>query len=869
MIRLTLALLSKKLGKGPSRCLAASMIFFLTALLLDYGNAAEARVVGLVVDDSGSMANRFETPLYATQIIISILNTQDRCFVTRLSAKGDIQEVDLAHRNEHMKSMRNHWYARQNVRTPYSPLDRMLERLVEVTEKGESASLLVVTDGHFTDEVPSAATLFRRYEDLRKKFRGESLQAFFVAFAPRGSDGDGVLAEIREQKVSENLLKVFNGREDVGSVTVREGRELYRALMDIIAQMVGVDPRKSEDFISHQDNVLKLHTPFTVSRLVIISTGSGASKAASVAGESIRTRERDVYHASMRKTDHLTRSVLGAGIYHLIPWPPLSSGKEEVITFDRSLGSGDVRVIFETAVRVLWEIHDRDGRTLPVDANGTIEIPQGQKFFIKAFLTEPKNGKEERIDFSSLPQKFEFSLHYEGQNKTADTSKMDIDMSTSTATGAVKFDRPGRYTVAVTARYPGFINKRARDLSVVIKEEMPVHIKLDAQGTGVCPGCSAERVELTYTVKEPYQDVLAVDVRSSAPAVSEYDVELRGTLPEGVRIKLPDGDTFRGGTFGKASLSCGGTKSARLLLQYNRDYDETAERDVSLTARARAPQKGEATLRIHLVPVTAGLTIEPAGSTLDPSGKDPFRLRVTSLDQGHGIYVKANGLQAPLHPDHIRVEGENIPFVSEIQEGTNLILLIPQKKWWCDCLTPSGTQDVTLTYRHPKTRQQASYTGAVELVPVGLWERCWREILGFLVFLFLILKMWCLALTYRFPRRSCLCVERQDAPYNKQELRLHRWRDYAWPPCGSAARKILGFNIQAGPNGVLLRHEKWYTDSLVGGMGTLPSQFEENGFKPMTIGWGEVIMDNTDTMNQITYRFVRDNSRSGDDDGLL
>lgn len=824
------------------------------------GKNAEARVVGLVVDDSGSMLNRFETPLYVTQLIISVLNNNDRCFVTRLSARGDIQEVDLAHRNEHMESMRKHWYAKENARTPYFPLDQMLARLVEVTDKGESASLLVVTDGQFTDDVNPPESLCKRYETLRQNFKGESLQTFFVAFAPRGSKGDEVLTTIQQQKVRENLLKVFNGREDVGSVTVREGRELYRALIDIIAQMVGVDPRKSEDVISTQNKVLKLHPPFTVSRMVVISTGSRDSRAASVVGESFQTRERNSYRASMRSTDHLTSKVLGADVYHLIPWPPVVPEKEEIITFDRPLSAGDVRVIFETAVRVLWELYDRDGRSLPVDANGILEIPQGQTFFVKAFLTEPKNGKEERIDFSRLHQKPEFSLHYEGQNKATDTAEMDIDMATSTATGTVKFDRPGRYTVAVTASYPGFINKRARDLTVVIKEEIPVDIKLDAQGIGACPRCSADRVELTYTVKESYQDVLAIDVQSTAPAAGEYDLALSGPLPKGVRIKLPGGNHLHGGTFGKASVSCGGAKSARLLLQYNSEYGDTEKREISLTARARTPQKGEATLQIHLVPMTAGLTLDPAGSTLDPSGKEPFRLKVTSLGQRQGIYVKANGLQAPLHPDHIRVEGENVPFTSEIQEGTNLILLIPQEKWWCNCLTPSGTHHVTLTYRHPKTKQQGSYTGAVELVPVGLWERCWREILGLLIFLLLVMKIWCLSRTYRFPRHACLCVEREDAPYNKQELSFHRWRDYVYPLCGSARRKIQGFNCQAGGNSVLLKYEKWYLEDLEYNMVALPSCFEESGFKPITIGWGEVI---TDEMHQTTYRFIRDNRQSG------
>ena len=62
-----------------------------------------------------------------------------------------------------------------------------------------------------------------------------------------------MLQTIQSQRVRENLLKVFNGREDIGSVVVREGRELYGALADIIAQMVGVDPRQTDDAFEASD----------------------------------------------------------------------------------------------------------------------------------------------------------------------------------------------------------------------------------------------------------------------------------------------------------------------------------------------------------------------------------------------------------------------------------------------------------------------------------------------------------------------------------------------------------------------------------------------------------------------------------------
>ncbi|MBK8177292.1 MAG: hypothetical protein IPK66_19190 [Rhodospirillales bacterium] len=48
----------------------------------------QARVVGLVLDDSGSMAPIFERAQFATQLLVSVLDPDDRLYLVRLNGDG-------------------------------------------------------------------------------------------------------------------------------------------------------------------------------------------------------------------------------------------------------------------------------------------------------------------------------------------------------------------------------------------------------------------------------------------------------------------------------------------------------------------------------------------------------------------------------------------------------------------------------------------------------------------------------------------------------------------------------------------------------------------------------------------------------------
>ena len=68
-------------------------------LLWCLGGAVQARVVGLVFDDSGSMGQQIQKALFAAQIVLGSLEAHDRLFVVRLNGGGGrIEEVPAARR---------------------------------------------------------------------------------------------------------------------------------------------------------------------------------------------------------------------------------------------------------------------------------------------------------------------------------------------------------------------------------------------------------------------------------------------------------------------------------------------------------------------------------------------------------------------------------------------------------------------------------------------------------------------------------------------------------------------------------------------------------------------------------------------------
>jgi hypothetical protein len=146
-------------------------------------------VVGILFDDSGSMASRIQLPTFGAQLLVSTLdgrNGQDRLFTLRLSQAiavmgtgGDITAKDLppggvtadnvaqwvsrrgpslaytaediatdAAQQATMDKMARQW-ARAGGNTPYEPVEILLDRLTSETKPGEDAVLVVLTDGQF------------------------------------------------------------------------------------------------------------------------------------------------------------------------------------------------------------------------------------------------------------------------------------------------------------------------------------------------------------------------------------------------------------------------------------------------------------------------------------------------------------------------------------------------------------------------------------------------------------------------------------------------------------------------------------------------------------------------------------------------
>jgi hypothetical protein len=353
----------------------------LPLLLLCLGavHPAAARVVGMVVDDSGSMTPSFNQALFAAQLLISTLREDDRLFVVRLNAGTSIDAVSAAERSGYMQRMRQDW--RFGQRTPYAPLARMLEHVVEVTEPGEDADLLVFADGNFQG-VP--ANVSASFEALKARFRGARLQVHFVKLP-----GEQAQIDLRGP-----LLRVFNGSPTAGARDIDSPAEVFAGLAEVIARMAGADALASDALVRRSGSTVSFKLPFAVRRVVVVTTGDDDNapaqwRSASFALPATPPLE---YAPAMGRVDPGVASRLQARVVHLSPAQPLPAGAEQRLEFDRPLARGD-RILFDADLKIDLAVRDTDGDLLVREPSGRLRVAVGQRIRVHArFMDRDGSG---------------------------------------------------------------------------------------------------------------------------------------------------------------------------------------------------------------------------------------------------------------------------------------------------------------------------------------------------------------------------------------------------------------------------------------------------------------------------------------------
>ncbi len=809
-------------------------------VLLGIGAVAQARVVGLVFDDSGSMVSQFQKALFAAQIVVGSLDESDRLFIVRLNGdRGRIAEVPAERRLAYLREMQRDW--RANGGTPYAPLPRMLETLVEATPETEDAVLLVFTDGAFADAPPAGLT--RDYEALRARFPGRSFQTFFVALP-----GDAPSVDVRSA-----LLATFNGAPDAGAVDIQKTADIVPGLRDVVSVLVGADPGDPARYLRRDGATLGFSLPFSVRRILVLTSGDDRTQPASWRSSSFPLAKSPPleYVPSMRAADPGESRRLNARLVHLIPTAPLPAATEHAIELDRAMGADD-RILFVSGLEVELSVQDRNGTPLPRDAQGRLRVPRDQPVRVESWLVDVVEGKRHPVDLSGSGITPEFTL-----NDGLASRAMAFDDPTQRArANAGPYGQPGQLSLSVVARIKGLSYVRSEDLILQVEPVVQVNPTLTGEHLMACPDCARERIELVVGSDGAVHDAYAIEAGvPDAPRTGRYRLALEGSLPAGVSLIGPGNQTLFERP-GAVEVSIAPETPLGLRLRYDDAYRASAPIRVKLVlTAAEEGLAGAAELELELAPTIAPMRLLEDGHTL-PDQSVPFAQPVDAVGDGNGVYVLASGLREPLDERHLRLFVDSELPLDLTPVADDRLLLVPRKRWWSACFTPTGQHRVRLEYANPRSRQSAELDVVIEIRDLPLWQKCWREILLAILALLIAYKLFCVLRTDRFPPQSQVWRCRNDAATPPQRQDLHRpWRSLF--SLGCANERSRAFNellLVARGSGVGLQRRSKVSATL---QRTRTAEYLSEVFaknqsrQEIVLNWNEELRD-----DQSGYRYI-------------
>lgn len=837
-----------------SQQLIGAVVFSL--LLLVSPATSHARLIGVVVDDSQSMGGRFLTSSLAFQLLIASIDEQDRLFYVRMSNPGKPIFVpgSFAGRQQVINTIKRDWTARGR-NTPIGSLTAALKTLQAESQKDEELKLVVLSDGEFGD-APSDPGAY--VERMRKGLRGQTVDAYFVAIAPRGNDK--ILAAIEAQGVRRELLTQFNGSPEEGKVDLRDTTTFIGQMSDLITLLNGGDIA-SIDSIRYRGTSIQFAPPFAVKKVRVLAVGEKGRGVPNLKGQDFSLLGSGVVlNGGMREPDTISngKRLLGS-VFQLNPFPALVGGQDHQITFDQAVDNNNTRLIFETSVYVAWELLNAEGEVLFPDSRGLIRVAKDEILTARAKLYEEDgNGSPKEVVISQLPHEPQFTMQSSETRAGAPTGSrvMPVNSDANSAFGKVAFASNGQHKLAVRVRYPGFLTSRGKDISVEVVDERPVRIRVQTEPGVDCPACRPDNVDLVYTASAIHKDALRLKFTAEGRNFTQGEFVLtleRPGLPHGVRLVLPDGAAWSGAVFdSEQRLELVAGKAAEIRLEYDSDFQESLPREVALNVAATKPWAGSHSLRLKISPRQRKAIISPKGHTLDPTGGTPFNLRVTDIHTGEGLYFLIDGVEGDLALENLEVAADSVRVPMDVQlEKGHLIRLVPMPWLGSDCLTKTGKTRFSITYQNSLTRQQAVYTGDLELSPGSFWDRCWKELFYFLTAFLVFAKLICLIRTSRFPSRA-----KVKATYSFGDpagtRHLHSRWSWLWPFCRNERRSVFGLNIEAASFGVRLLPSKQSARSSLYYNGTpLAKHFEDNGNRPIPLSWGESVENRSDSFVEL------------------
>ena len=308
------------------------------------------KIVSVVVDDSGSMKEFWQSSNYALQAFVSLLNEGDELYITYMSeALNDpyyeAPGVTLSSSNvqEQVNAVRNKAYYVVGMGTPFAALEAAFNRFhtIPTTDADTEYWLVVLTDGEFSryDEHGN------RLGGVTPESLGETLTLYSDATMPNGSELQISFIAIG----SEKFLPRFSGAQPQ-NVTVKLAYE--NTVSQVISEIANdISGRSGITDIKKVDgDTLRIHTDIPLRNLsaLVQNSEAGITGISPEKGNPLRScRTIQIKPRDSEMADHLNARAylydnnganLPAGTY--------------LIDFDGEIDVADVVVMFEPALEL-------------------------------------------------------------------------------------------------------------------------------------------------------------------------------------------------------------------------------------------------------------------------------------------------------------------------------------------------------------------------------------------------------------------------------------------------------------------------------------------------------------------------------------
>jgi hypothetical protein len=784
---------------------------------------AAARVIGLVFDDSGSMAPRIQLPTFGVQLLASTLDVRpgkDRLLTLKLSqvsrgvVEEDINGTDALQRT--VDKFRQTW-AHASGGTPYAPIEMMLRAIADRLQPDENGTLFILTDGQI-DNPPDVAAMRQDFQAIKQALDAKraSIDVEFILIAI-GKDRDVTLDAVQRQMIRSTLLEVFNGNKQepdgtlVGKHEVTDIRDLFDIMRKAVARISGTDVSHLGNYVKYSNNSVTVNTPLSVARMVDIATAVNADPPA-VQSRSFSGGQTFSIVSRMDAADRALPGKVFRGDTEQTVFQPALDPGQYTIVYNKPVAD-NVFLVFETNARIELSVLDASGAELQRQSPDTYVLLKNHDYKLAEVLVDRTSQGRRVVPLSTLSGQPRFSATIDDPSGKRRTIPLTVVPAQNRAVSAFHTDQVGTLIARGQAQLDGFVSPTSDPVQIkVIEGILAVTSKiLPAQP---CPDCPPGTIRSMIGKERSDVPVATIEIAPQGNLTGSAQLDASG-IPKGIRLVDQGGKDVADGS----TINLVPNKPIQLgLVRAARPAPDLVGKPLKfvLRLRGREVMVGEHVVdgAIDITVPQARLTVVKPTGTLSRDG----HLIVTGGDLTGGQsalgFKLENVIDSAVATDFRISSPSWLTSVTPTVSDNNL-KVAPRTRYWCICFLwlDRGAHDVEVTFTSQDGLQTATASTQFIVSPT------WREILvGCVALLLLILAIiWAIGAVIntwtakRFPRGSFMEVD--DSPHLPRHLPLRgrNWtflRALFWPIFGRPdERHILdGLDLTAAGRLLLRVH---------------------------------------------------------------